>query len=63
MVPRLLGRSRAPYAEAEPVQNKEDATTDAAVIAAQLRALIPCSTDPTRLEKLAREIEDRAHQH
>jgi hypothetical protein len=31
-----------------------------AAIAAQLRAQIPCSTDPTRLERLAREAEARA---
>jgi hypothetical protein len=29
-------------------------------IAAQLRAQIPCSTDPARLERLAREAEARA---
>jgi hypothetical protein len=29
-------------------------------IAAQLRAQIPCSTDPERLEKLAREAEGMA---
>jgi hypothetical protein len=29
------------------------------VIAAQLRAQIPCSTDPKRLERLAREAEGR----
>jgi hypothetical protein len=29
-------------------------------MAAQLRAQIPCSTDPARLERLAREAEARA---
>jgi hypothetical protein len=44
--------------EAQAVENKDAA----AAIVAQLRALIPCSTDPAWLEKLAREVESRAHQ-
>jgi len=31
-------------------------------IAAQLRALIPSSTDPVWLEKMAREVESKARQ-
>ena len=34
-------------------------TPGAAAIAAQLRAQIPCSTDPERLERLACEAEGR----
>jgi len=41
----------------EPEVESKDA---AAAIAAQLRALIPSSTDPARLEKLASEVESRA---
>ena len=44
--------------EAQPVENKDDAAS----IAAQLRALIPGSTDPAWLEKMAREIAIEAHQ-
>jgi hypothetical protein len=47
-----------PSKEAQAVESKDAA----AAIATQLRALIPCSTDPARLEKLAREVESRAHQ-
>ena len=35
-------------------------TPGAAAIAAQLRAQIPCSTDPERLERLACEAEGRS---
>jgi hypothetical protein len=35
-------------------------TPGAAAIAAQLRAQIPCSTDPKRLERLACEAEGRS---
>src|SRR5215813_5438126 len=35
-------------------------TDGPAAIAAQLRALIPCSTDPAWLERMAREVESRA---
>jgi hypothetical protein len=44
--------------EVLPIENK----AHAAAIAAQLRALIPCSTDPAWLEKMAREVESKAHQ-
>jgi hypothetical protein len=37
------------------------ASTPGAAIAAQLRAQIPCSTDPNRLERLACEAEGRSH--
>ena len=37
------------------------ASTSGAALAAQLRAQIPCSTDPARLERMAREAEERAH--
>ena len=47
-----------PSRKAQAVENKDAA----AAIVAQLRALIPCSTDPAWLEKLAREVESRAHQ-
>jgi hypothetical protein len=48
---RLLRRSRA---------HLRVPTPGAAAIAAQLRAQIPCSTDPERLERLAREAEGRS---
>ena len=51
-------RKTAPSRETQPVENKDDA----AAVAAQLRALIPCSTDPAWLEKMAREIAIKAHQ-
>jgi hypothetical protein len=51
-------RKIEPSREAQPVENKDDAAS----IAAQLRALIPCSTDPAWLEKMAREIAIKAHQ-
>jgi hypothetical protein len=44
--------------EAQPLENKDNA----AAISAHLRALIPCSTDPAWLEKMAREVESKAHQ-
>jgi len=47
---RLLPRRRAHLRAPAP---------GAAAIAAQLRAQIPCSTDPERLERLAREAEGR----
>jgi len=43
--------------EVQPIENK----AHAAAIAAQLRAQIPCSTDPAWLEKMAREVESKAH--
>jgi hypothetical protein len=57
--PELLAdRKREPSTEAKPIENKGHT----AAIASQLRALIPCSTDPTWLEKMAREVESKAHQ-
>jgi hypothetical protein len=57
--PELLAdRKREPSTEAKPIENGGHA----AAIAAQLRALIPYSTDPTWLEKMAREVESKAHQ-
>jgi hypothetical protein len=44
--------------EVRRIENK----AHAAAIAAQLRALIPCSTDPAWLERMAREVESKAHQ-
>jgi hypothetical protein len=46
-------RTRERSREVRPIENK------AAAIAAQLRALIPCSTDPAWLEKMAREVEGK----
>ena len=51
---RMRERSR----EGRPIENEDDA----AVIAAKLRSQIPCSTDPAWLEKMAREVESKAHQ-
>lgn len=45
---RLLRHRRAPVR----------ASTSGAALAAQLRAQIPCSTDPARLERMAREAEE-----
>jgi hypothetical protein len=57
--PELLpNRKREPSREAKPIENKHDAVA----IAAELRALIPCSTDPAWLEKMAREVETKAYQ-
>jgi hypothetical protein len=42
--------------EVQSIENK----AHVAAIAAQLRAQIPCSTDPAWLEKMAREVEGRA---
>jgi len=53
----LANRRREPSREAKPIENKDSA----AAIAAQLRALIPGSTDPTWLEKMVCEFENRAH--
>jgi hypothetical protein len=48
---RLLRRRRAHYRAPTP---------GATAIAAQLRAQIPCSTDPERLDRLACEAEGRS---
>jgi hypothetical protein len=67
MIARLLRRGRAvepairkiePSKEVQAVEKRDAAEA----IAFRLRALIPCSTDPARLEKLAREVESTAHQ-
>jgi hypothetical protein len=41
--------------EAQPTENEAIAIA----IAAQLRAQIPCSTDPAWLERMAREVESK----
>jgi hypothetical protein len=51
---RSTERSR----EVQSIENQADAVA----IAARLRAMIPCSTDPVWLEKMAREVESRARQ-
>jgi hypothetical protein len=51
---RSTERSR----EVQPIDNK----APPAAIATRLRAMIPCSTDPAWLEKMAREVESKAHQ-
>jgi hypothetical protein len=51
-------RKTKPSREARQLENKDGA----AAIAAHLRALIPWSTDPAWLEKMAREVESIAHQ-
>jgi hypothetical protein len=56
-VPPLIHKIE-PSKEAHAVSGKNAA----AAIAAKLRALIPCSTDPAWLEKMAREVERRAGQ-
>ena len=43
--------------DVQPIVNQ----TDAVAVAAQLRAQIPCSTDPAWLERMAREVESKAH--
>jgi hypothetical protein len=49
-------RMTEPSREVQSIENK----AHAAAIAAQLRAQIPCSTDPAWLENMAREVENRA---
>ena len=41
--------------EVQPLEKQ----TDAVAVAARLRAMIPCSTDPAWLEKMAREVESK----
>src|SRR5262249_46723763 len=66
---RLLHRSPSQSPRSRPPAGphieraKETRVQDAAAIAARLRALIPSSTDPARLEKMAREIESRSTRH
>jgi hypothetical protein len=49
-------RKSEPPREAQAIENKDHA----AAIAARLRAMIPCSTDPAWLEKMARDVESKA---
>jgi hypothetical protein len=51
-------RTRERSSEVRPIENK----AHAAAIAAKLCSQIPCSTDPAWLEKMAREVESKAHQ-
>jgi hypothetical protein len=53
-----LRRGRRPELQA----NRKTEPSREAAIAAQLRALIPASTDPAWLEKMVREVESKAHQ-
>jgi hypothetical protein len=53
--PAAVAGKFAPSSHAARVGNEKAAAS----IAAQLRAQIPCSTDPERLEKLACEAESR----
>jgi hypothetical protein len=57
MPSHTLRRRQRPELQAD---RKNEPSSEAA-IAAQLRALIPCSTDPAWLEKMAREVESKAH--
>ena len=58
MPSHILRRRQRPELQA----NRKREPLSEAAIAAQLRALIPCSTDPAWLEKMAREVESKAHQ-
>ena len=58
MPSHILRRGRQPELQA----NRKREPSSEAAIAAQLRALIPCSTDPAWLEKMAREVESKARQ-
>jgi hypothetical protein len=58
MLSHTLRRRRRPELQA----NRKTGSSREAAIAAQLRALIPSSTDPAWLEKMAREVESKAHQ-
>ena len=68
MLSRTLRRGRRPELQAdrkiEPSRKAQphENNDNAAAISAHLRALIPCSTDPAWLEKMAREIAIKAHQ-
>jgi len=58
-----LARRSVPQANRNEEPSKEPGISDTdgpAAIAAQLRAMIPCSTDPAWLERMAREVESRA---
>jgi hypothetical protein len=58
MPSHTLRRRQRPELQAD---RKREPSRETA-IAAQLRALIPASTDPTWLEKMAREVESKARQ-
>ena len=58
MPSHTLRRRRRPELQA----NRKIEPSKEAAIAAQLRALIPASTDPAWLEKMVREVESKAHQ-
>jgi len=51
-------RKTEPSCETQSVENQGHAVA----IAARLRAMLPWSTDPEWLEKMAREVESRARQ-
>ena len=53
-----LRRGRRPELRAN---RKTEPSRESAIAAQQLRALIPYSTDPAWLEKMAREVESKAH--
>jgi hypothetical protein len=59
MPSHTLRRRRRPELQA----NRKTEPSREVAIAVQLRALIPCSTDPAWLEKMACEVESKAHQH
>jgi hypothetical protein len=67
MLPGTLRRYRRPEQQAyrRTEQSREvqpiEHNAQALAIAARLRAMIPCSTDPAWLEKMAREVESQAH--
>jgi hypothetical protein len=58
MPSHTLRRRRSPELQA----NRKREPSREVAIAAQLRALIPSSTDPVWLEKMAREVESKARQ-
>jgi hypothetical protein len=57
-VPHVEPTLAEPSREAQSIENKADTVA----IAARLRAMIPCSTDPAWLKKMAREVESKAQQ-
>jgi hypothetical protein len=58
MPSRTLRRDRRPELQAN---RKTEPSRESAIAAQQLRALIPYSTDPAWLEKMARDVESKAH--
>ena len=59
MSSHTLRRGRRPELQAN---RKTEPSRESAIAAQQLRALIPYSTDPAWLERMAREVESKAHQ-